>query len=61
LLIGALGRGAFGEGIQIYGYPTMFRFAAWIGLLGILFVALEWIRVARAQRTRESGGTGEAG
>jgi PAT family beta-lactamase induction signal transducer AmpG len=61
LLIGALGRGAFGEGIQIYGYPTMFRFAAWIGLLGILFVALEWIRVARAQRTRESGGTGEVG
>jgi len=61
LLIGALGRGAFGEGIQTYGYPTMFRFAAWIGLLGIVFVALEWIRVARAGRGRETGGTGEAG
>lgn len=61
LLIGALGRGAFGEGIQTYGYPTMFRFAAWIGLLGILFVALEWIRVARADRGRQIGGTGEAG
>ena len=61
LLIGALGRGAFGEGIQTYGYPTMFRFAAWIGLLGVLFVALEWIRVARAKRGRETGGTGEPG
>lgn len=61
LLIGALGRGAFGEGIQLYGYATMFRFAAWIGLLGIGFVVLEWIRVARADRRREPGGTGEVG
>lgn len=61
LLIGALGRGAFGEGIQTYGYPTMFRFAAWIGLLGILFVALEWIRVAREGGRGEKGGTGETG
>ena len=61
LLIGALGRGAFGEGITLYGYATMFRFAAWIGLLGIGFVILEWIRVARADRRREKGGTGEAG
>ena len=61
LLIGALGRGAFGEGIQTYGYPTMFRFAAWIGLLGIGFVILEWIRVVRATRKREPGGTGEVG
>jgi PAT family beta-lactamase induction signal transducer AmpG len=57
LLIGALGRGAFGEGITDYGYATMFRFAAWIGLLGIGFVLLEWIRVARTER----GGTGEVG
>ena len=61
LLIGALGRGAFGEGIQTYGYAHMFRIAAWIGLLGIGFVALEWARVARAGRKREAGGTGEAG
>jgi len=61
LLIGALGRGAFGEGITEYGYATMFRFAAWIGLLGIGFVLLEWIRVTRAERGRETGGTGEAG
>lgn len=59
LLIGALGRGAFGEGIQTYGYAHMFRIAAWIGLLGIGFVALEWIRVMRADRRRETGGTGE--
>ncbi len=61
LLIGALGRGAFGEGIQTYGYAHMFRIAAWIGLLGIGFVVLEWARVARAGRGREEGGTGEAG
>lgn len=61
LLIGALGRGAFGEGIQTYGYAHMFRIAAWIGLLGIGFVALEWVRVARAERRREVGGTGEVG
>jgi PAT family beta-lactamase induction signal transducer AmpG len=61
LLIGALGRGAFGEGIQTYGYATMFRFAALVGLLGIVFVLLEWIRVARAERRREPGGTGQAG
>jgi len=39
----------------------MFRFAAWIGLLGIGFVILEWIRVARSERRREPGGTGEVG
>ena len=61
LLIGALGRGAFGEGIQLYGYPAMFRFAAWLGLLGIGFVVLEWVRVSRAERVREMGRTGEVG
>jgi PAT family beta-lactamase induction signal transducer AmpG len=61
LLIGALGRAAFGEGIEAYGYATMFRFAGVIGILGVLFVVLEWARVARANRRREPGGTGEAG
>ncbi len=61
LLIGALGRAAFGEGIEAYGYPTMFRFAAAIGIIGIIFVLLEWVRVARAASQREPGGTGEAG
>jgi PAT family beta-lactamase induction signal transducer AmpG len=61
LLIGALGRAAFGEGITEYGYATMFRFAALIGILGIGFVLLEWIRVARFERKAEPGGTGEVG
>jgi PAT family beta-lactamase induction signal transducer AmpG len=61
LLIGSLGRAAYGEGIQTYGYATMFRFAALIGIIGIGFVILEWIRVARSARRAESGGTGEPG
>jgi PAT family beta-lactamase induction signal transducer AmpG len=61
LLIGALGRAAFGEGITTYGYATMFRFAAAIGLIGIVFVLLEWARVARLERRQEAGGTGAAG
>lgn len=61
MLIGALGRAAFGEGIQDYGYATMFRFAAIIGIIGIAFVLFEWIRVARMERNREPGGTGAAG
>ena len=59
LLIGALGRGAFGEGIQAYGYATMFRFAALIGIIGIGFVILEWIRVVRSTPTGASDGMGE--
>ena len=61
LLMGSLGRAAFGEGVEAYGYATMFRFAAALGLLGIGFVLLEWVRVARAARIRERGGTGRAG
>ena len=61
LLIGALGRAAFGEGIEAYGYATMFRFAAAIGILGVAFVLLEWVRVTRAARVREPGGTGQIG
>ncbi|HWI85097.1 MAG TPA: MFS transporter [Sphingomonas sp.] len=59
LLIGALGRAAFGEGIETYGYATMFRFAAAIGMLGIGFVVLEWVRVARMDPRREIRSTGE--
>lgn len=61
LLIGSLGRAAFGEGVQTYGYPTMFRFAALLGIAGIAFVLLEWLRVAWAGRVAEPGGTGEVG
>jgi PAT family beta-lactamase induction signal transducer AmpG len=61
LLIGSLGRAAFGEGMEAYGYATMFRFAALIGLFGIGFTLLEWLRVARRDRTREPGHTGSVG
>ncbi len=50
LLIGSLGRAAFGEGIESYGYAVMFRLAALIGIFGIVFVLLEWVRVARYAR-----------
>ena len=61
LLIGSLGRAAFGEGLEAYGYATMFRFAALIGILGIGFTLLEWLRVARTGAAREGGHTGSAG
>jgi PAT family beta-lactamase induction signal transducer AmpG len=61
LLIGSLGRAAFGEGLETYGYATMFQFAALIGVLGIAFTLLEWVRVARAAGVREPGHTGSAG
>ena len=61
LLIGSLGRAAFGEGLEVYGYATMFRFAALIGIFGIGFTLLEWIRVTRAEAPREPGHTGSAG
>jgi PAT family beta-lactamase induction signal transducer AmpG len=61
LLIGSLGRAAFGEGLEAYGYATMFRFAALIGIFGIGFTLLEWVRVSRRDRAHEPGHTGSAG
>ena len=61
LLIGSLGRAAFGEGLETYGYPTMFKFAALIGILGVGFTLLEWVRVARSDPARELGHTGSSG
>lgn len=43
-LIGSLGRGALGEYIETDGYPAMFWMAAGIGLIAVLFCALEWLR-----------------
>ncbi|WP_246135134.1 AmpG family muropeptide MFS transporter [Novosphingobium sediminis] len=46
-LIGSLGRGIAGEAFDLYGYATVFRWTAAAGLVAVLFVCLEWVRVAR--------------
>lgn len=46
-LIGSLGRGIAGEAFDIYGYATVFRWTAVAGGAAVLFVLLEWMRVAR--------------
>jgi len=52
-LIGGLGRGIAGEAFDIYGYATVFRWTAAAGAFAILFVALEWLRVAAEGRRAE--------
>ncbi|MBI1211365.1 MAG: beta-lactamase induction signal transducer [Alphaproteobacteria bacterium] len=47
LLVGTLGRGALGDMIKEQGYAAMFEFAAMLGLVSIVFVALEWYRQSR--------------
>ncbi len=54
-LIGALGRGALGEAIEQYGYAPVFRFAAALGLVAVVFCILEWIRT-RADPPSVPGG-----
>jgi PAT family beta-lactamase induction signal transducer AmpG len=49
-LVGSLGRGFAGESFDKYGYPLVFRWTAAAGLLAVLFVLLEWWRVAAQQR-----------
>jgi PAT family beta-lactamase induction signal transducer AmpG len=56
LLIGSLLRGAAGEAFDRYGYAPVFRWVALVGLVAIVFVALEWWRAGRA--AAESGDTG---
>ena len=46
-LIGSLGRGIAGEAFDSLGYAVVFRYTAAVGLLAVLFVALEWVRTAR--------------
>src|SRR4051812_33532854 len=53
-LIGGLGRGIAGEAFDIYGYATVFRWTAAAGAFAILFVALEWLRVAAEGRRAET-------
>jgi PAT family beta-lactamase induction signal transducer AmpG len=47
-LIGSLGRGIAGEAFDTYGYATVFRWTAAAGALAVVFVILEWMRVAAA-------------
>jgi len=51
-LVGSLGRGVAGESFDKYGYAVVFRWTAAAGLVAVLFVLLEWARVA-AQDRRE--------
>src|SRR3954454_10228614 len=51
-LIGSLGRGIAGEAFDSLGYAVVFRYTAGVGLLAVLFVALEWMRTARAGSVR---------
>jgi PAT family beta-lactamase induction signal transducer AmpG len=59
-LIGSLGKGFAGEMIDKYGYATVFREVAVVGLLAILFVLLEWWRSSTVARRAEPGDTGQA-
>ena len=47
-LVGSLGRGIAGEAFDTYGYALVFRWTAAAGLIAVLFVLLEWVRVAAA-------------
>ncbi|MFL6766275.1 MAG: AmpG family muropeptide MFS transporter [Sphingomicrobium sp.] len=52
-LIGSLGRGIAGEAFDTYGYATVFRWTAAAGAFAVLFVVLEWMRVAHQNRRAE--------
>jgi PAT family beta-lactamase induction signal transducer AmpG len=52
-LIGSLGRGIAGEAFDTYGYATVFRWTAAAGAFAVLFVILEWMRVANEGRRAE--------
>jgi PAT family beta-lactamase induction signal transducer AmpG len=54
-LVGSLGRGIAGEAFDTYGYATVFRWTAGAGAFAVLFVILEWMRVAAAGRRAEAG------
>ncbi|MDP3404692.1 MAG: beta-lactamase induction signal transducer [Brevundimonas sp.] len=50
VLISNLGRGALGEIVEVEGFASMFIIAAWLGLLAIVFVLIEWARVGLEAR-----------
>jgi PAT family beta-lactamase induction signal transducer AmpG len=49
-LVGSLGRGVAGEAFDKFGYGVVFRWTAAIGFVAVLFVLLEWGRVASQER-----------
>ena len=49
-LVGTLGRGWTGEAFQQYGYPAVFRWTALTAVVSVVFVLLEWARVAHQER-----------
>ncbi|MEA3067703.1 MAG: transporter, family, beta-lactamase induction signal transducer AmpG [Sphingomonadales bacterium] len=53
-LVGSLGRGIAGEAFDTYGYATVFRWTAAAGAFAVLFVILEWLRVAHEGRRAEA-------
>jgi PAT family beta-lactamase induction signal transducer AmpG len=44
--VGALGRAATGEAIEIHGYATVFMVTAGLGGVAVLLVLAEWWRGA---------------
>lgn len=50
MLIGTLGRGALGEMIKTDGYASVFVFTMWLGGIAVVACALEWMRLARAEK-----------
>lgn len=47
MLIGTLGRPAIGEMIETNGFYDVFVLTAWLGLVAVVLVALEWRRQSR--------------
>lgn len=43
-LVGALGRAAIGEAIDIYGYANIFLLTAGLGMIAVVLVLAEWAR-----------------
>jgi MFS transporter, PAT family, beta-lactamase induction signal transducer AmpG len=54
-LVGSLGRAAIGERIEQIGYAPVFLLCAAIGIVAVVFVILEWIRVAWSEKRRRQG------
>ncbi|HVM22014.1 MAG TPA: MFS transporter [Sphingomicrobium sp.] len=54
-LVGSLGRAAIGERIEQIGYGPVFILCAAIGIVAVVFVVLEWIRVAWRDRNKGRG------